>query len=163
MINTGTRVLLVDDEVELVTYLEKRLSNKGFVVTGVCAGRDALALAESTVFDVAVVDLRMPEMSGLEVLRRLKEMQPFLKAIVLTGHASIDTALESGTHDAFRYLEKPHDFAKLVRLLREAHQARRAEQQQCYEEEIERLFERRGISPHVILAESKRLQLKYEQ
>jgi len=163
MTDTGIRVLLVDDEADLITYLEKRLTNKGFAATGVTAGRDALVLAENEVFDVAVVDLRMPGMDGLEVLKRLKEMQPFLRVLVLTGHGSLETAMESGTHDAFRYLEKPHDFSRLVRLLRAAHQAKRSEQQQCYEAEMERLFERRGISPQVILAESKRLQLMYEQ
>jgi len=163
MTDTGIRVLLVDDEADLVVYLEKRLTNKGFVVTGVTSGRDALGLAETEIFDVAVVDLRMPEVDGLEVLRRLRELQPFLKAIVLTGHGSIDTAMESGTHDAFSYLEKPHDFNRLVLLLREAHQAKRTEQQHCYEEEMEQIFERRGTSPQVILAESGRLQRKYEQ
>ncbi len=163
MTNTGTKILLVDDEPELVRYLEKRLSNKGFIVAGATSGREALLLAKKESFDVALVDLKMPGMDGLEVLQRLKELQPFLKAIVLTGHGSIESALQSGTLDVFGYLQKPHDIDLLILSLREAHEAKRAEQQRCYDEEMKQLIERRGTSPQMILADSERLKRKYEQ
>jgi DNA-binding NtrC family response regulator len=163
MDDTEIKVLLVDDETDLVAYLEKRLKKRGFVADAVCAGRDALVLAESTNFDVAVVDLKMPEMDGLEVLQGLKKIQPFMQVIVLTGHGSLETAHQSGAQEAFRYLEKPHEFRSLVNLLRAAHQVKRAELLGGYQEEMERLLKRRGTSPNAILTESKRLQEKYEQ
>lgn len=71
--------------------------------------------------------------------------------------------MECGAQGVFCYLAKPHDFSALLVVLREAHQAKRTEQQQRYEEEMGRLLERRGLSPQVILVESKRLQEEYEQ
>ena len=88
------RVLLIDDEETLLEYLSKRLLKKGFTVKVAVSGEEALGAAKEEQFDVAVVDLKMPGIDGVETQKRLREIQPFLQCIVLTGHGSIDSALE---------------------------------------------------------------------
>ena len=101
------RVLLIDDEETLVEYLSKRLLREGYLVKATFSGEEAIEVANNDDFDVAVVDLKMPGMDGVETQKRLKKIQPFLQSIVLTGHGTIDTALESGKENAFKYLLKP--------------------------------------------------------
>ena len=88
------RVLLVDDEETLIEYLSKRLLKQGFTVKAAFSGEEAVTVAKGQQFDVAVVDLKMPGMDGVETQRKLKDIQPFLQCIVLTGHGSIESALE---------------------------------------------------------------------
>ena len=114
------RVLLIDDEEELIEYLSKRLLREGFTVRAVTSGPRALETVDVEEFDVAVVDLKMPGMDGIEVQRKLKQKRPFLQTVVLTGHGSLQTALESGRQDAFRFLQKPADHGELVQALRDA-------------------------------------------
>ncbi len=118
------RILLVDDEVKFLKAVSGRLSIKGFDVTTANKGDDAVAAAKKGNFDVAVVDLQMPDMDGTEVLKILKENNEFIEIIMLTGHATVDSAVECTKLGAFKYLEKPYDFDKLVEALREAYQAR---------------------------------------
>lgn len=157
-----TRVLLVDDEEDLVRFLEKRLRRKGFDVASCCSGPSALRLAAERVFDVVLLDLKMPEMDGIEALRRLKALQPHTQVIMLTGHGSFDTALESGRHDAFRFLSKPATFGEVVEVIRDAQEARRRALRETFNAEIGSLIADR-TDPRDILSETKRLQEKYEQ
>ena len=116
------RVLLIDDEQTLLEYLAKRLLREGFIVKVTFSGEEALQIAAEENYDVAVVDLKMPGMDGLETQKRLKEIQPFLQCIVLTGHGGIDSALESGQQDAFHYMLKPIEFESLMQTIRDAYQ-----------------------------------------
>ena len=115
---SGIKVLLVDDEETLLEYMSKRLVREGFTVKTSLSGKKGLERANSEMFDVAVVDMKMPGMDGIETQRALKKIQPFLQCIVLTGHGSVDTALESGQEDAFRYLLKPIDYDNLVKIIK---------------------------------------------
>ena len=159
---TRIRLLVVDDEEDLVTYLAKRFTKEGFTVIGCTSGPDAIEAAESQVFDMAVVDLKMPLMDGVEVQRQLKLLQPFLQVVVLTGHGSFDSALESGRSQAFRYLHKPYDFSGLLSILHEAHDARLQAQRKKYQEELEQVMNSGGSSTG-ILSEIQMLREKYEQ
>jgi len=134
------RVLLVDDEETLLEYMSKRLLKKGFDVKTAFSGQEALKVAEETHFDVAVVDLKMPGMDGVETQRRLHEIQPFLQCIVLTGHGSIDSALESGQQDAFRYLLKPLDYDNLLTSIKDAHERKVEIQKKKFQEEVEGIY-----------------------
>jgi len=116
------KVLLVDDEETLLEYLSKRLLREGFTIKATFSGEEAVQVATDENFDVAVVDLKMPGIDGVETQKRLKQIQPFLQCIVLTGHGSVDTALESGHHDAFKYCLKPIDYESLVETIREANE-----------------------------------------
>lgn len=124
--NTENKVniLLVDDEVKFLNAIAERLRLKGFEVATATNGDDAVEAAKKGGFDVAVVDLRMPGTDGEQVLRILKQSHKFIEIIMLTGHATVDSAVECTRLGAFKYLEKPYDFEKLVEVLKEAYQAR---------------------------------------
>ena len=130
------RVLLIDDEQTLLEYLSKRLLREGFTVKVTFSGEEALQAAADENFDVAVVDLKMPGIDGVETQKRLKEIQPFLQCIVLTGYGSIDTALASGQHDAFQYLLKPIDYSALLQGIKDAYHRKLSLQQEKFDEEV---------------------------
>jgi two-component system NtrC family response regulator len=130
------RVLLVDDETTLLDYLSRRLSREGYAVKSAGSGEEALAAAAEEFFDVAVVDLKMGGIDGVETQRRLKGIQPFLQCIVLTGHGSIQTALQSGQQEAFQYLLKPTEYEDLLRTIQEAHAKGMALKSEEYEKRL---------------------------
>ena len=156
------RVLLVDDEEELVSSLRKRMLRKGFTVVGTLSGPEAIAAAEQRPFDVAVIDLKMPGMGGLEVLKKLKAIQPMIQAIILTGHGSVDAAHQSGRLDAVSFLIKPADFDQLVESIQKAcHEKREMQREACGREIQEIVGSSR--SPHEIMDDTARVRARYEQ
>lgn len=161
MVDKPVRVLLVDDEVELVSHLQKRLKARGLAVATATSGDEAIEVADAETFDVAVVDLKMPGLDGLETLARLKELQPMMYAIMLTGHGSFEAAHESGKHDAYRFLTKPHDFDALLAVIEEAAETKRKAQQEGYQRELAELVGS-SHSPREIMAETERLRKKYD-
>ncbi len=154
------RVLLIDDEETLLEYMSKRLLKKGFTVKCSFSGEEALEAAKKEHFDVAVVDLKMPGMDGVETQKRLHKIQPFLQCIVLTGHGSIDSALESGQQDAFRYLLKPIDYDNLVTSIKEAHEKKVNIVNEKFQEEVEELH-RSGLGAKGIKKAINELRRKY--
>lgn len=118
------KLLLVDDEVKFLESIAKRLELKDFDVTTATTGEEAIAAAEGGLFDVAVVDFQMPGMDGTQVLRALKQKHKYLEILMLTGHATVDSAVECTKLGAFKYLEKPYEFDQLVEVLLEAFQVR---------------------------------------
>jgi DNA-binding NtrC family response regulator len=118
------KLLLVDDEVKFLQSISKRLALKNFEVTPATTGKEAIESAEKGLFDVAVVDFQMPGMDGAQVLKTLKEKHKYIEIIMLTGHATIDSAVECTKLGAFKYLEKPYDFENLVEVIKEAYEAR---------------------------------------
>jgi DNA-binding NtrC family response regulator len=118
------KILLVDDEVKFLKAISDRLSIKGFDVTTASNGDLAIEEANKGGFDVAVVDLQMPGTDGAQVLKILKKNHEFIEIIMLTGHATVDSAVECTKLGAFKYLEKPYDFDKLVEALKEAYHTR---------------------------------------
>jgi len=118
------KLLLVDDEIKFLKSIAERLALKNFDVITASNGEEAIASAEKDLFDVAVVDFQMPDMDGTQVLKALKDRHRYLEIIMLTGHASIDSAVESTKLGAFKYLEKPYLFENLVEVIKEAYEAR---------------------------------------
>ena len=136
------KLLMVDDEVKFLESISKRLVLKNFDVTTASNGEEAIASAEKGLFDVAVVDFQMPGMDGTQVLKALKDKHKYLEIIMLTGHATVDSAVECTKLGAFKYLEKPYAFEKLVEAITEAYQARlkkKFEHNQKRIEEIQKL------------------------
>jgi len=136
------KLLMVDDEVKFLESISKRLVLKNFDVTTAVNGKEAIESAEKGFFDVAVVDFQMPGMDGTQVLRTLKEKHKYLEIIMLTGHATVDSAVECTKLGAFKYLEKPYDFENLVEAIQEAYEARlkkKFEHNQKRMEEIQKL------------------------
>jgi two-component system, OmpR family, response regulator CpxR len=114
------KVLLVDDEPELLQALSERLQLRGFEVSVVLSGEEALRVVGRTEPDLMVLDLRMPGIDGMEVLRRTRRHHPHIQVIMLTGHGSEkdrDAALSLGV---FEYLQKPVDIGELVEVLNRA-------------------------------------------
>jgi len=133
------KVLIVDDEETLLEYMSKRLVREGFTVKTTLSGEEGLETATGELFDVAVVDMKMPGMDGVETQKALKKVQPFLQCIVLTGHGNVDTALESGQQEAFKYLLKPIDYDNLVETIREAYEKKVEVQSVKFQERVEEL------------------------
>ena len=115
------KLLFIDDEQTFLKYLAKRLVLDGFTVKTTFSGEEGVEAAAREEFDVAVVDLQMPGIDGIEVQKRLKDLQPFLPCIVLTGHGSVENALESGKYNAFKFLSKPVDMDTLIETINAAY------------------------------------------
>ncbi len=155
-------VLLVDDENDLVELLTERLRHHGFDCVGATSGEQALAVCEHRPFDVAIIDLKMPGLDGVEVMQRIRMIRPFTEMIMFTGHGTTDSALAAGKLDAFRYLLKPCDFDKLVQTIQEAAAHRRQRLREAYQAELEKIMEH-ASTPRDILEASERLRREYEQ
>jgi len=140
------RVLLIDDEEALLEYLSKLLLKQGFTVKAAFSGEQALEVAGQDHYDVAVVDLKMSGIDGVETQKRLREIQPFIQCIVLTGHGSIDSALESGQQEAFQYLLKPVDYEALVSTIQEAYEKKQEIQGAKFQEEVAKI-QTSGLGP----------------
>ncbi|HMK33753.1 MAG TPA: response regulator [Desulfomonilaceae bacterium] len=118
---TGFKVLLVDDEAEFLETLVKRLRKRKLDVSAVTSGKEALdSLRESSV-DVVVLDVKMPDMDGIETLKEIKKIRPSVEVIMLTGHASIEVAMQGMELGAFDYLMKPMDIDELIYKLQDAY------------------------------------------
>ncbi|MFC1540373.1 response regulator [Gemmatimonadota bacterium] len=111
------RVLIVDDEEELTSALEERLNLRGFQARGVNTGAEALAWLEETPCDVVLLDVKMPGLGGLEVIKRIKNVYPQLEVILLTGHGSAQDAERGMELGAYDYLMKPLKIEVLAQLL----------------------------------------------
>jgi DNA-binding response OmpR family regulator len=117
---TEKRLLLVDDEIGYLDVLAKRLTHRGFKVTTASSGAEAIRALRKWEFDLAVVDLKMEDMDGIEVLKVLKKMDPALQVIILTGHGSERAARDGLAHGAFDYLIKPIGLDPLIERIRAA-------------------------------------------
>jgi DNA-binding NtrC family response regulator len=108
--------LVIDDEPAVSVVVERFARPKGFAVHACTTGAEGLAELDALRPDVALVDLRMPGLNGIEVLREIRAVQPDCKVILMTGAATVDTAIESVKNGALDYLTKPLDFSRLGRL-----------------------------------------------
>ena len=117
------RLLLVDDEESYVNVLTKRMTKRNFEVSSALSGAQAIRILRKQDFDAVVLDLKMEDMDGIEVLKILKTMAPELPVIMLTGHGSETAAREGITFGAFDYLTKPCDLDELIEKIRAACQA----------------------------------------
>ena len=114
------RLLLIDDEEGYLDVLSKRLARRNLEVTAAADGAAGIQALRRQDFDVAVVDLKMEEMDGIEVLKVFKKMDPDLAVIILTGHGSERAARDGLAQGAFDYLTKPCDLEDLLAKIREA-------------------------------------------
>jgi DNA-binding NtrC family response regulator len=117
----GFSVLLVDDESEFLDTLVKRIKKRNVDAHGVASGEEALAFLNRKPVDVVVLDVRMPGMDGIQALREMKQRYPLIEVIMLTGHASLEVAIEGMELGAFDYMMKPIDIDELLYKLQDAY------------------------------------------
>ena len=115
-IQTGQAVLLVDDEAEFASTLAERLNLRGFSASVALDGESALARLEEEDFDLVLLNVMLPGMHGIEVLRRIRESYPALPVILLTGQAGAKDGIEGMKQGAGGYLTKPVDLHELLEL-----------------------------------------------
>lgn len=140
-------VLLVDDEVAFVETMQKRLLRRGLEVIPAYSGEEGLArLAElgPARVDAVILDVKMPGLDGLETLKLLKADHPLVEVIMLTGHATTQSAIEGMKRGALDYLMKPCDLEVLVGKVREAARRKREHQERILQAEAEMIALRRG-------------------
>ena len=119
------KLLLVDDEKGYVNVLANRLARRHINVTKAYSGTEGIQAVRKQSFDIAVLDLKMEDMNGIEVLKIFKKMDPQMIVIMLTGHGSAEAARQGIECGAYDYLTKPCEFDELLAKIREAYQKRR--------------------------------------
>jgi DNA-binding NtrC family response regulator len=137
----GSRILLVDDEVVFTTNMSKLLTNRGYRVTAVNSGDSAIQAMEKENFDVVVLDLKMPGMDGITTLKEIKKLGLFTETLILTGHGSIDTALEAIKLGAYDYLTKPCEIDELVNKIEGAWEKKDGAEKKDMQEKIQKVVE----------------------
>ena len=137
----GSRILLVDDEVVFTDNMTKLLTNRGYRVTAVNSGDAAIRSLEEDSFDVIVLDLKMPGMDGITTLKEIKKLGLFTQTLILTGHGSIDSALEAVRQGAYDYLTKPCEIDELVAKIEEAWVEKDGAEKKDMQEKIQKVVE----------------------
>ena len=116
------RVLIVDDEEEFAQALAERLMLREYDVTTSFDGSDAIEKATQYNFDVIILDVRMPGVNGVDVLKEIKAVKPLTEIIMLTGHATVESAIEGMKVGAYDYLMKPCETDELIGKIQDAYQ-----------------------------------------
>jgi DNA-binding NtrC family response regulator len=135
---------LVDDEPDFVEVLAERLETRGCKVQTADSGEAALRAVEQTRFDAILLDVAMPGLDGIETLRRLRQINPDLQIILLTGHATLQKGVEAMKLGAVDVVEKPADFGRLLEHI-DAASARRLElAEERVAEQLDQILAKRG-------------------
>ena len=111
-------ILIVDDETEVRKLLSSILEDEGYLVETVENGKQAIRASEKSHFDVALIDIKLPDMDGTELLNRLKRKQPKMVKIVITGFPTLENAIKTVNEGADGYVLKPFDLQKLLEMIR---------------------------------------------
>lgn len=133
------RVLLVDDEEQFVETLAERLAMRDYDVTTSLSGDDALEQVRGYNFDVVVLDVLMPGVDGIETLREIKQIKPLTEVIMLTGHATVETAIEGMKLGAYDYLMKPCETEELITKINKAQERKAEHQERIREAKVKKL------------------------
>jgi DNA-binding NtrC family response regulator len=129
------RILIVDDELVVRDSLQKWFDSEGYETGGAAGGREALTAIQQKQWDLALVDIKMPGMDGMDLQKKLREVDPELIVVIMTGYASVETAVQALKGGAYDYITKPIDPDELVHLVSNALGHKR------YRRELERLRE----------------------
>jgi DNA-binding NtrC family response regulator len=154
----NTRILVVDDDQDMLDLAEYHLKAQGYQTVGAQTGERGVELFKENNFDVVLIDLQLPDISGIEVVKRLKELSPETEIIMISGHSSVSKAVEATKAGAFYFVEKPVEFEELMLLIEKALEHR------VQAEEIKQLRGRltNRTSYYNIIGGSKAMQEVYE-
>ena len=106
---TRGKILIVDDELVVRDSLGKWFTSEGYTARPTGSAREALEAIQQMEFDIALIDIKMPGMDGMELQSRLHEADPELTVVIMTGYASVETAVQALKHGAYDYITKPVD------------------------------------------------------
>lgn len=141
-----TTILIVDDEVPFVEAVTKRLNKRGFETLAAYSGDEALTvLANSDKVDVVILDVKMPGMDGIETLKEIKRQFPLVEVVMLTGHGTVESAIEGMKLGAYDFLLKPSDIEELTAKVNAAKQKKASHEDKILEAENMDIVLRRGV------------------
>lgn len=138
--NDKINLLIVDDEVQFLESISKSLEVRDFSVIAVNRGEKAIEAARKNPVDIALVDLKMPGINGEETLKVLKAEHPWMEVVILTGHGTIDSAVECTRIGAYSYLQKPCDLNELLEALKNAYKKKVMNKKKIAEKKIDELL-----------------------
>lgn len=140
------KVMLVDDEAPFVETMGKRLAKRDLTVVTAYSGAEALQkLAEDHDIDIVILDVKMPGMDGIQTLREIKRLHPLIEVIMLTGHATVEAAIEGMKLGAFDFLMKPCDMGQLMAKLAEAEAKKASQEEKILEARMKEIALTQGI------------------
>lgn len=145
MFKTPSYIMLVDDEEDFVEMLSLRLKEVDQNVISAYSGRECLKTLETADFDVIILDVKMPDMDGIETLKEIKKRQPLVEVIMLTGHGTIEAAVQGMKLGAYDFLFKPADFDELVDKVSRARQRKQEQVERIRKAEAATLLHRSKI------------------
>ena len=135
------KVLLVDDEEEFVEILAERLEFRGFSVSTAFNGDDAVSRLKEHEPDIVILDVLMPGKDGIQTLKEIKQISPLVEVIMLTGHATVGTAIEGMKLGAYNYLIKPSETEDLVAKIMKAYKLKSEHEERIRSAELESVGE----------------------
>ncbi len=140
------KIMLVDDEVPFVETMKKRLEKRGLTVITAFNGEEALSTLESHQnTDVVILDVKMPGMDGIETLSKIRKDFPLIEVIMLTGHGTIESAIEGMKLGAFDYLMKPCEIEQLIEKVEEATRKKRDHEERIREAKVREALAEHGL------------------
>jgi DNA-binding NtrC family response regulator len=137
--------MLVDDEAPFVETMTKRLGKRDLNVISAFSGQEALEILDyQRNVDVVILDVKMPGMDGIETLRNMKSAYPLIEVVMLTAHATVESAIEGMKFGAFDYLMKPCDMEQLMDKVNEATRKKRGHEEKIREARVRETLTNRG-------------------
>lgn len=140
----AVKILLVDDEKEFVETLAERLAARDFEVHTALSGDEGIAWIQEHEIDVVILDVLMPGKDGIQTLKEIKQIKPILEVMMLTGHGTIETAIQGMRLGAYDYLMKPTDMTELVEKINKAAGRKQEHEERIRQAEIDRIVKTRG-------------------
>ena len=138
-------ILLIDDEQGFVDTMAKRLGKRGYEVGVAYSGEEGLGVLEkNNRVDVVVLDVKMPGMSGIDVLKVIKSEYPLVEVVMLTGHATVENAIDGMKNGAFDYMMKPCDMDELLVKVGDAYDKKQTQENKILEARARHIVLRRG-------------------
>ena len=138
------KVLMVDDEVEFVETFSERLQLRNLEILVAFSGKEALkVLKKNANVEVVILDVKMPEMDGIETLGEIKKRYPLVEVIMLSGHSTVESAIEGMKKGAFDYLMKPCDIDQIIAKVGEAAAKKRQHEEKIIQARIKEITSRR--------------------
>lgn len=153
---SGEIILIVDDEESVRNSLAGVMRDEGYDVVSAVSGKEGIGLLHETQPSLALLDINMPEMDGIETLRRFKEMRPDMPVIMVTGHGTIETAVKTTKMGAYDFIMKPPEMEPLLLVVKHGLEESRLRQEN---ESLKRSIERR----HEIIGESEKIKTLKQQ